>query len=149
VQWQAGLNVNIRDTIRYHVTRVSHNTHNFGVVSRTESRDSLPGLLITMLGRHQLAVVIVAGFLVCGVTATGVPSNGRVEDQVEDHVQVMVPVEERERGATCDCTPSGCPTPTPSGCTAARSVLWLPLGDSITWGCNGPTIQDCHSDTGG
>lgn len=107
-----------------------------------------------MLGRHQLAVVIVAvaGFLVCGVTATGVPSDGRVEDQVEDHAQVMVvplvPAEEHERGA-CDCTPSGCPIPTPSGCTAARSVLWLPLGDSITWGCNGPTIQDCHSDTGG
>ena len=32
---------------------------------------------------------------------------------------------------------------------APRNILWLPLGDSITWGCNGPTIQDCHSDTGG
>ena len=28
-------------------------------------------------------------------------------------------------------------------------VLWLPLGDSITFGCTGPTIQDCHSDAGG
>ena len=26
----------------------------------------------------------------------------------------------------------------------ANDVLWLPLGDSITWGCTGPTIQDCH-----
>jgi hypothetical protein len=25
-----------------------------------------------------------------------------------------------------------------------KNVLWLPLGDSITWGCTGPTIQDCH-----
>ena len=23
----------------------------------------------------------------------------------------------------------------------------MPLGDSITWGCNGPTIQDCHADS--
>ena len=29
-----------------------------------------------------------------------------------------------------------------------QNVLWLPLGDSITFGCTGPTIQDCH-DTGG
>jgi hypothetical protein len=28
--------------------------------------------------------------------------------------------------------------------TAGKNVLWLPLGDSITWGCTGPTIQDCH-----
>lgn len=25
--------------------------------------------------------------------------------------------------------------------TSAKDVLWLPLGDSITWGCTGPTIQ--------
>jgi hypothetical protein len=36
----------------------------------------------------------------------------------------------------------------PAG-TAPRNVLWLPLGDSITWGCDGPTIQDCHADSGG
>lgn len=30
-----------------------------------------------------------------------------------------------------------------------KNVLWLPLGDSITFGCTGPTIQDCHSDSGG
>ena len=29
-----------------------------------------------------------------------------------------------------------------------RDVLWLPLGDSITFGCTGPTIQDCHDDGG-
>ena len=23
-------------------------------------------------------------------------------------------------------------------------MLWLPLGDSITFGCTGPTIEDCH-----
>ena len=49
----------------------------------------------------------------------------------------------------CDCTPAGCPSPLPTGCSAAKSVLWLPLGDSITWGCNSPTIQDCHSDSAG
>mmetsp|Transcript_31162 Transcript_31162/g.81716 ORF Transcript_31162/g.81716 Transcript_31162/m.81716 type:complete len:261 (+) Transcript_31162:92-874(+) len=32
---------------------------------------------------------------------------------------------------------------------APRNVLWLPLGDSITWGCTGPTIKDCHSDSAG
>jgi len=32
---------------------------------------------------------------------------------------------------------------------ARKNVLWLPLGDSITFGCTGPTIQDCHSDGGG
>ena len=31
----------------------------------------------------------------------------------------------------------------------AQKVLWLPLGDSITWGCTGGSIQDCHSDSGG
>ena len=31
----------------------------------------------------------------------------------------------------------------------AQAVLWLPLGDSITFGCTGPTIQDCHNDCGG
>ena len=25
-----------------------------------------------------------------------------------------------------------------------KNVLWLPLGDSITFGCTGPTIEDCH-----
>ncbi len=30
-----------------------------------------------------------------------------------------------------------------------QNVLWLPLGDSITWGCTGPTIQDCHNTSGG
>lgn len=39
------------------------------------------------------------------------------------------------------------------GATAAvrgvQNVLWLPLGDSITFGCTGPTIQDCHPDCGG
>ena len=30
-----------------------------------------------------------------------------------------------------------------------QNVLWLPLGDSITFGCTGPTIQDCHSDSAG
>eukprot|EP00038_Savillea_parva_P009950 m.186897 g.186897 ORF g.186897 m.186897 type:complete len:278 (+) comp16901_c0_seq1:37-870(+) len=49
----------------------------------------------------------------------------------------------------CDCSPDGCPPVLPSGCNKTRDVLWLPLGDSITWGCNGPTIEDCHSDTGG
>jgi hypothetical protein len=38
------------------------------------------------------------------------------------------------------------PPPTPS---TPPAVLWLPLGDSITWGCVGPTIYDCHSDGGG
>jgi lysophospholipase L1-like esterase len=32
---------------------------------------------------------------------------------------------------------------------AATDLLWLPLGDSITFGCTGPTIQDCHNDGGG
>jgi lysophospholipase L1-like esterase len=32
---------------------------------------------------------------------------------------------------------------------AAQNVLWLPLGDSITFGCTGPTIQDCHEDCAG
>lgn len=32
---------------------------------------------------------------------------------------------------------------------APQDVLWLPLGDSITFGCTGPTIQDCHSTGGG
>jgi lysophospholipase L1-like esterase len=32
---------------------------------------------------------------------------------------------------------------------AAQPVLWLPLGDSITFGCTGPTIDDCHADGGG
>ena len=46
----------------------------------------------------------------------------------------------------CDCVPgAGCPSS--SKCTP-KHVLWLPLGDSITWGCNGPTIQDCHADSG-
>ena len=46
----------------------------------------------------------------------------------------------------CDCVPgAGCPS-SPK-CTP-KNVLWLPLGDSITWGCNGPTIQDCHADSG-
>ena len=46
----------------------------------------------------------------------------------------------------CDCVPgAGCPS-SPK-CTP-KPVLWLPLGDSITWGCNGPTIQDCHADSG-
>eukprot|EP00040_Diaphanoeca_grandis_P004921 m.30595 g.30595 ORF g.30595 m.30595 type:complete len:245 (-) comp16314_c0_seq1:99-833(-) len=30
-----------------------------------------------------------------------------------------------------------------------KNILWLPLGDSITFGCVGPTIQDCHSNGGG
>ena len=30
-----------------------------------------------------------------------------------------------------------------------QNVLWLPLGDSITFGCTGPTIQDCHTFGGG
>eukprot|EP01050_Picozoa_sp_SAG11_P031449 SAG11_NODE_9774_length_881_cov_1.658568_1_plen_142_part_01 len=47
----------------------------------------------------------------------------------------------------CDCTPSGCPATPPKGCKRAQDVLWLPLGDSITWGCNSPTIQDCHADS--
>lgn len=33
--------------------------------------------------------------------------------------------------------------------SATQNVLWLPLGDSITFGCTGPTIQDCHPDCGG
>jgi len=33
--------------------------------------------------------------------------------------------------------------------SASQNVLWLPLGDSITFGCTGPTIQDCHHDGGG
>ena len=28
------------------------------------------------------------------------------------------------------------------------NVLWLPLGDSITFGCTGPTAQDCHQEAG-
>lgn len=31
-----------------------------------------------------------------------------------------------------------------AGASTPKNVLWLPLGDSITWGCTGPTIQDCH-----
>ena len=31
---------------------------------------------------------------------------------------------------------------------APANVLWLPLGDSITFGCTGPTIQDCHQEGG-
>jgi len=31
-----------------------------------------------------------------------------------------------------------------SAAAATKNVLWLPLGDSITFGCMGPTIQDCH-----
>ena len=46
----------------------------------------------------------------------------------------------------CDCLPTGCPATLPARC-APKDVLWLPLGDSITWGCNGPTIQDCHADS--
>lgn len=45
----------------------------------------------------------------------------------------------------CDCPP-GKPCPTDPECKP-KDVLWLPLGDSITWGCNGPTIQDCHLDS--
>jgi lysophospholipase L1-like esterase len=44
----------------------------------------------------------------------------------------------------CDCPP-GKPCPSDPKCNP-KDVLWLPLGDSITWGCNGPTIQDCHLD---
>ena len=33
--------------------------------------------------------------------------------------------------------------------SAVQNVLWLPLGDSITFGCTGPTIQDCHAFGGG
>eukprot|EP01047_Picozoa_sp_COSAG01_P046656 COSAG01_NODE_4398_length_5066_cov_52.758204_1_plen_140_part_10 len=47
----------------------------------------------------------------------------------------------------CDCKPSGCPATPAEGCKPAKDVLWLPLGDSITWGCNSPTIQDCHDDS--
>lgn len=32
---------------------------------------------------------------------------------------------------------------------APQNVLWLPLGDSITHGCTGPTIQDCHDTSAG
>jgi hypothetical protein len=32
---------------------------------------------------------------------------------------------------------------------APQNVLWLPLGDSISFGCTGPTIQDCHADAAG
>jgi lysophospholipase L1-like esterase len=32
---------------------------------------------------------------------------------------------------------------------AVQNVLWLPLGDSITFGCTGPAIEDCHSESGG
>lgn len=32
---------------------------------------------------------------------------------------------------------------------APQNVLWLPLGDSISFGCTGPTIQDCHADSAG
>ena len=45
----------------------------------------------------------------------------------------------------CDCPP-GEACPSDSRCKP-KNVLWLPLGDSITWGCNGPTIQDCHLDS--
>lgn len=40
----------------------------------------------------------------------------------------------------------------PSGSTAGaapRNVLLLMLGDSITFGCTGPTIEDCHGTSGG
>ena len=33
--------------------------------------------------------------------------------------------------------------------SAVQDVLWLPLGDSITFGCTGPTGADCHSDCAG
>jgi lysophospholipase L1-like esterase len=33
--------------------------------------------------------------------------------------------------------------------SAVQNVLWLPLGDSITFGCTGPDIEDCHNDSGG
>ena len=39
--------------------------------------------------------------------------------------------------------------PPPSAPPSPKSVLWLPLGDSITFGCTGPTIQDCHHFAGG
>jgi len=32
---------------------------------------------------------------------------------------------------------------------AATPLLWLPLGDSITWGCVGPTIEDCRPTSAG
>ena len=32
---------------------------------------------------------------------------------------------------------------------APQNVLWLPLGDSNSFGCTGPTIQDCHADAAG
>ena len=50
-------------------------------------------------------------------------------------------------GDPCDCTPSGCPATPAKGCSAPKDVLWLPLGDSITWGCNSPTGSDCHADS--
>ena len=34
--------------------------------------------------------------------------------------------------------------PIVAAAVAGGNVLWLPLGDSITWGCTGPTIEDCH-----
>jgi len=34
-------------------------------------------------------------------------------------------------------------------CAAPVNVLWLPIGDSITWGCNGPSLGDCHNDSAG
>jgi lysophospholipase L1-like esterase len=40
------------------------------------------------------------------------------------------------------------PTAAPPAATP-QNVLWLPLGDSITFGCTGPTIQDCHSFSAG
>ena len=46
-------------------------------------------------------------------------------------------------------TISPAPSPNVRWPPPARSVLWLPLGDSITFGCVGPTMEDCHADGGG
>lgn len=42
-------------------------------------------------------------------------------------------------------------TPPLNGATriGSRNVLLLMLGDSITFGCTGPTIEDCHGTSGG
>ena len=37
----------------------------------------------------------------------------------------------------------------PRALATPQNVLWLPLGDSITHGCTGPTIQDCHATCAG
>ena len=47
----------------------------------------------------------------------------------------------------CDCTPDGCPSPPKSGCSAAKNVLWLPLGDSITWGACVATPLRCYPES--